>query len=162
MPRPGPTGAPPPGLLFPDPGITLPTGTQFPYWRDGDWMASVDPVHVAENGGRIAVDFTLHPGRRDLPLSLSTDRGNVCELLTRDRLDRALGWAGLVVGATAGVFVPITALSDDRGTRAAAPYLGGAAAALLIAGGAWVLWPAGAPRVVVPPSCGMVAVGPAR
>jgi len=141
------------GQLFSDRGVRLQTGTEFPYWRDGDWLASVAPVQVRQSDGRISIDYTLHPGRRDLPLSLSTDRQNVCELRTRDRPDRALGYAGLVLGLTAGAFVPVTALSRDEGTRHAAPYVGGAAAALLIAGAAWVLWPAAPDQIVVPPSC---------
>lgn len=141
------------GRIFSDRGVHLQTGTDFPYWRDGDWIASVAPTQVRDDGNRISIDYTLHPGRRDLPLTLSTDRHNVCELRTRDRPNRALGYAGLVLGLTAGVFVPITALSNDHGTRQAAPYVGGAAAALLIAGAAWVLWPAAPDQVAVPPAC---------
>jgi hypothetical protein len=143
----------PAGQPFSDRGVRLHTGSELAYWRDGDWVSSVDPIVVDETGNRITIDFTLHPGHRDLPLQLSLERDNVCELKTRARSDRAAGYAGLVLGATAAVFVPITAASSNEETRHAAPYVGGAAAALLLAGAALLLWPAGAERVIVPPAC---------
>jgi len=138
---------------FADRGVILTGGGVFPYFRDGDWIGSVEPIAAAVERDRVRVAFTLHPGRRDLPLVLTTSTDNVCDLRLRTRSDRALGYAGLVVGATAALFVPFLATSRDPWTRVAAPYVGAAAGVLLLGGAGLLLWPATNSKTLVEGAC---------
>ena len=146
---PGQWGAP-----VSDRGVMLGTGNEVAYPRDGDWIVSLDPVRVDATAARLSVAFTVHPGRRDLPLVLSLPREDACELRVRSRPSRALGYAGLTVGALAAAFLPITALAHDAGTRHATPFVAVGAGALVAVGATLVLWPSGAGTLVESGTCG--------
>ncbi len=145
------------GMPVSDRGVMLATGNEVRYPRDGDWIVSLHPVRADATPARLSVAFTVHPGRRDLPLVLSLPRENACELRVRSRPSRALGYAGLVVGAMVGAFVPVTALADDAQTRHATPFVAVGAGALLAAGATLVLWPSGAGTLVESGACGAAA-----
>jgi hypothetical protein len=142
---------------FSDRGVILGRGPEFAYTRDGDWIVSVDPVRVDATAARLSVAFTLHPGRRDLPLVLSLRREDACELLVRSRPSRAVGYGGLVLGAMAGAFAPTMAFSRDAGTRHATPFVAVGAGALVVVGATFVLWPSDAATLVESGACGAAA-----
>jgi hypothetical protein len=138
---------------FADRGVQLQSGYELRYRRDGDWIASEQPITTAVSGGVTRAEYTLHPGRRDLPVVLTTPNSNVCDLRVRSRPSRGLGYAALVVGGTAVLFVPITALSRDPGARDAAVFVGVGAGVLLAAGAAVLLWPPYGERAIVADAC---------
>jgi len=144
-----PTAAP-----FADRGVILQSGFELRYRRDGDWIASEAPVVAASAGDTLRVAYTLHPGRRDLPVLLTTPTGNVCELLVRSRTSRGLAYASLIAAGSAALFASITALSSRQAAaRDTAIGLGAGAGALAITGVTLLLWPPYGERALVENGC---------
>lgn len=146
-----PASASAPSAPFADRGVVLSDGYHLEYARDGEWVSSIRTVRVSERAGTVSVAFVDHPGRRDLPLVLETPSANVCDLRTRSRPNRGLGWAGVVTSIMIGAIAGGTFAAGDKGHEG--PYLGATAGAFLVGGVAVLVWPAGEQTRVVSGRC---------
>ncbi len=136
---------------FDDPAVHFPSGTDFPYWREGDWVASTGPLHVNVGPETTAVEFVIHPGHRNVPLALEVDSSGICDLRTRARPPRDVGYfvmaASAILLGTSVIARPW--MKDERG----AVYAGAGALVGFGVGATLALWPAGAGASVVHRDC---------
>ena len=137
---------------FDDPGVVTSGGTKVPYWREGQWVPTSGSLKIRVDDANAAIEFAVHPGRRDLPLLLTVGRDQLCELRKRVRPPRD---AALFV-ATASAFLLSASLIARLDGWAKTPFsLALVATGTGVATGAGMFfWPAGEGEAGVESSCG--------